>query len=229
MYWQQTTTEDRYLVPDDVVDLAFAIRCRCLPVDHAWALAAAVRSVLPWIEGEQGAGIHPIHVADSGNGWMRPEGAADLLYPSRRTRLVLRLPARRTADAAQLVGCSFDIAGHGLEVEKQPVVRKLSDLTTIFSRYVVVPDGADAEQMFLAQAHSQLLAMGVRPKKMLCGIERVIGTPDGTIRTRSLMVADLTVEESVRLQQQGLGPERLLGCGLFVPHKGIKEVGQAQE
>jgi hypothetical protein len=38
------------------------------------------------------------------------------------------------------------------------------------------------------------------------------------------MIADLPVEESLRLQKTGLGPHRYLGCGLFIPHKGIKDV-----
>jgi CRISPR-associated endoribonuclease Cas6 len=41
---------------------------------------------------------------------------------------------------------------------------------------------------------------------------------------RSLMLADLAVDESVKLQQQSLGTDRKLGCGLFVPHKDIREV-----
>jgi hypothetical protein len=43
------------------------------------------------------------------------------------------------------------------------------------------------------------------------------------------MVADLEAEESVALQQQGLGQGRMLGCGLFVPHKGIDTVFDIQE
>ncbi|MEK7716319.1 MAG: type I-MYXAN CRISPR-associated protein Cas6/Cmx6 [Pseudomonadota bacterium] len=38
------------------------------------------------------------------------------------------------------------------------------------------------------------------------------------------MLADLAVEESVKLQQQGLGTDRKLGCGLFIPHKDIKDL-----
>ncbi|NCA73146.1 MAG: type I-MYXAN CRISPR-associated protein Cas6/Cmx6, partial [Sphingobacteriia bacterium] len=36
--------------------------------------------------------------------------------------------------------------------------------------------------------------------------------------------AVLTREESIRLQREGLGPHRGLGCGLFIPHKGIDPV-----
>jgi CRISPR-associated protein Cas6 len=227
MYWQETKSEERHAIPDDIVDVAFGIVCRCLPVDHAWALAEAVRVVLPWIAQEPAAGIHPLFVADSGNGWMRPEEPDDLLYPSRRTKLLLRLPRSRVRDAERLCGASLDIAGFAFAVEKASV-RPLSELTTIFSRFVVL-EGAEDEREFLAEAHKRLEAMDIRPRKMLCGIERQIGTPEGKIRTRSLMLADLTVAESVRLQQEGLGPHRTLGCGLFVPHKGIQEIGAPKE
>jgi CRISPR/Cas system CSM-associated protein Csm4 (group 5 of RAMP superfamily) len=42
------------------------------------------------------------------------------------------------------------------------------------------------------------------------------------------MLADLKPEESLRLQQQGLGPHRLMGCGIFIPHKGIDAVHKPQ-
>jgi CRISPR/Cas system CSM-associated protein Csm4 (group 5 of RAMP superfamily) len=38
------------------------------------------------------------------------------------------------------------------------------------------------------------------------------------------MLADLELEESLKLQEAGLGPGRKLGCGLFLPQKGIKPV-----
>ena len=43
------------------------------------------------------------------------------------------------------------------------------------------------------------------------------------------MVAELTPEHSIRLQQAGLGEGRKMGCGLFIPHKGIKPVKQDSE
>ena len=103
MFWQESREETR-AVPDDVVDIVYQINCRALPVDHAWALSQAVRAVLPWFADEPAAGVHPIHVADSGNGWMRPENAGDLLCLSRRTKLVLRVPRQRIDAAQALVG-----------------------------------------------------------------------------------------------------------------------------
>lgn len=226
MFWQESQDEVR-AVPDDVVDIVYQIDCRALPVDHAWALSQAVRTVLPWLEEEPSAGVHPIHVADSGNGWMRPESAGDLLCLSRRTRLVLRVPRQRIDAAQALVGQQLDVAGHALRVE-QASLRPLSAITTIFSRYVVSADGLD-ENAFLQAAMREMAAFDVNPKKMLCGIARVIATPEQPVHTRSLMITELSQQESVLLQQHGLGPLRHLGCGLFIPHKDMKDLGQALE
>lgn len=223
MYWQDSHhPEDTAQVPGDVVDVAYGIRCRCLPVEHAYALWRAVAEVLPWIADEEGAGVHPVHVADSGNGWMRPEQPDELLYLSRRTRLVVRAPRHRIEDAKQLHGRTLDVGGHAMHVESS-TVRPLSTHPAIFARYVVC-DGTADENAFLAQAASWLQALGIRPRKMLCGIEKTIATPERRLTTRSLMLADLTAEQSVRLQQKGLGPMRYLGCGLFIPHKDIQEL-----
>lgn len=226
MYWQESNRQETIVVPDDVVDVVYQIACRTLPVDHAWALSQAVQRLLPWIETEPTAGVHTVHVADSGNGWMRPEHADDLLYLSRRTKLVLRVPRQRVDEAQTLVGNTLDVAGHAMKIE-QATLRSLSPISTIFSRYVVGAEQDEDENAFLARVLGELKAMGVEPKKMLCGIEKVLATPERPIRTRSLMIAELTAPESVKVQQFGLGPWRHLGCGLFLPHKDIKELKQA--
>lgn len=225
MYWQENPSEQSFRVPDDVVDVLFAVECRSLPVDHAYALSAALREALPWIGDErEGVGVHTIHVAGSQNGWERPAHGSDQdLVLSRRTKLSIRLPRARADEAlATLPGQSFDISGRRLVV-REGKVRSLSKETTLFARYVVVP-GTDDEDAFLAWAVDELRAMGVQVRKALCGKETVLDTPDGPIRTRSLMLADLSPEASVRLQQEGLGPRRGMGCGIFIPHKGIEPV-----
>ncbi len=227
MYWQETKSNEHYIVPDDIVDVAYRIQCQSLPVDHAYALSQAIIQVLPWFAEEKGAGLHTIHVADSGNGWMRPENPNDLLYLSRRTKLVLRLPHHRTQDAQALSGMTLDILGNSMRVETASV-KPLSTSTTVFSRYVVCEDGVD-ESAFMQYAVAQLEKIGIRPKKMLCGIDRSISTPDGPLLARSLMLAELSIDESVNLQRHGLGSGRTLGCGVFIPHKDIKDVRQALE
>lgn len=227
MYWQEKS-EGPGVVPDEIVDLAFAISCRCLPLDHAYALSQAVLRALPWFEGEEHAGIHLIHGAESAHGWQRPSDPdKDVLYLSRRTKLTLRLPKERISDAEMLSGTTLDVAGHALALHGA-TVRPLSPLTTLHARYVIAPEDG-AEEQFLEETAGALARMGLAARKLLCGKPHVFRIPGGRLFTRRLMVAELRVEESVRLQQLGLGPGRKMGCGLFIPHKGIASIAPGED
>ncbi|VAX14381.1 hypothetical protein MNBD_GAMMA24-2220 [hydrothermal vent metagenome] len=223
-FWtEDKDSQSRYFISDAVMDFVFSIKCKCLPYEHMYALYQALQQVLPWLDDEELAGIQPIYGAESGNGWQRPEGKPDaLMYISHRQKLILRMPKMRQGDMQSLVGKTLDIGGYSLTLVKMEA-RLLSDMPTIFARFVVSDEDLD-ETAFLEQAANRIQAMDIRIRKMLAGRERQIVTPAGTLHTRSLMLADLEPEESVRLQQRGLGTHRHLGCGLFLPQKGIKPV-----
>jgi CRISPR-associated protein Cas6 len=224
MYWEEENTEEIYQVPDDIVDVVYRMECKTLRVDHAYALSAAIQQVLPWFASEPAAGLHLIHGADSGNGWIRPEDGDDLLYLSRRTRLVLRLPRERLQDAEAMCGQTLDVDGHLLKVGSFST-RLLSDLATLFSRYVALEEGElEDEDAFLRRVAGELKDMGLPVKRILPGITHSIRRPEGELPVRSIMVADLDPESAVILQQRGVGGHRHLGCGLFVPHKGINDI-----
>jgi len=214
-------------LPEEIVDAVFAISCRSLPVDHAYALYEAVRGELPWFAGEPLAGVHAVYGAASGSGWMRPEGDGALLQLSHRAKLALRLPRRRLGDASALVGRTLEVGGWPLEV-RDVTVRPLARITTVFSRFVVLASGEE-EPAFLAAAAAELAALGIRPKTMLCGRTTPLATPARTLRTRSLMLAGLALAQSLELQRRGLGAERKFGCGLFIPHKDIGDLNPRPE
>jgi len=228
MYWEEDEQTENNHILDDVVDLVFAIQCKCLPVDHSHALSDSVQKVLPWLTEEPSAGVHSIHVAASGNGWMRPDDPDALLHLSRRTKLELRVPKHRIDDARQLEGQTLEVGGYSIEV-KEATLRPMSEITTLFSRYLATSDNLENEEQVLEWVVEQLRLLGIKPRKMLCGTEHFINTPNGKIRTRSLMMAELGVEESIRLQEQGLGPFRIMGCGLFIPHKDIHDLRSKED
>jgi len=225
MYWEEDEDTKPPEVDDEVVDLVFAIDCRGLPVDHAWDLAQAVQGVLPWLGGEPAAGVHTIHGAASGNGWVRPENPDDLILLSRRSKFTLRVPGHRIDDARALEGQTLNVGGHRLSL-KTATQRPLSVLTTLFTRYLATDEGLESEEQVLDWVATQLRQMDIRPRKLLCGTLHPIKTAQGDVLTRSLMIADLDYGESLRLQKEGLGPHRLLGCGLFIPHKGIQSLDE---
>ncbi len=233
MFWEED--EDKtlpYQVPDDVIDMVFAIQSKTLPLNHAWPLSREIIKHLPWISEHSTAGvagIHQIHVAESNNGWMRPEDDEEgaVLYPSKRTKLTLRIPSDKFDDAKNLVGQTLDIDGHCLDVGKA----KKKDFTNagvLFARYVLCEEGesglgSEEENAFLIRMAKEIKTKtGFNVKKMLCGKSHNISTPKGELATKHLMIADLDSDTSIKIQQLGLGGSRELGCGLFLPHKSIK-------
>jgi CRISPR-associated protein Cas6 len=212
---------------DEVVDAVFALECRSLPVDHAYALSQAVQAALPWFGNEPQAALHTIHGAASGAGWLRPEGDDAELQLPRRTKLLLRLPAHRLADAAALTGRTLEVAGSALRVGRLSA-RPLLRIASLFSRSVIFEGAAD-ESAFLAAATQGLRALGVEASTMLCGRDVTLATPGAIYRTRSLMLTVATPAQSLALQRQGLGEARKLGCGVFIPHKDVGDLrGEAR-
>jgi CRISPR-associated protein Cas6 len=229
MYWQQNNTESEdFVVPDDIVDILYAIQAKTIGIDHAHALSTALLAALPWLNQEPRAGIHLIHVAESGNGWMRPDKPNhEVLHLSKRTKLRLRLPKNRLEQAKALTGQSLDIDGHRL-VLGPLTVRVLSKSSTVFSRYII-DELQQSEQAFLQQQHQALTALDIKIKKMLCGKQHRHYHPSEPVITRSLMLAELDYAQSIRVQQIGLGEGRLFGCGLFLAHKDIAPVNEMYE
>lgn len=222
MHWVEEKDDENAPIPDAVVDLAFSIRCRALPVDHAYDLYAALAPLLPWLEHEPLAGIHPLHVAETAHGWVRPQKPEELLHLSRRTKLVLRLPAERVAEARTLEGRHLRVGRHGMILCEATQLR-LSRSRSLFSRRVVIGD-EESEEAFVQRLLEEMRAIGVRPKKILPGLAHTLRTPQQCLCTRLLSVEDLTLNESFALQMRGLGGYRHLGCGIFIPHKPLSAV-----
>lgn len=227
MFWNQEKEQQaRYQVPDDVFDLVFKLRGSSLEIDHAFALSSALQEHLT----EQTCGkigVHGVRMAGSGNGWNRPEQSDAELPLSRRARLAIRVHRDDSDDVGRIMNQRLQIGRQEITVGSS-VKRKLSTIGTLHARAICC-DREQSESDFLTEVAALLMTMNIKVSKMICGRCGEIRTADETIFTRALMVADLEPEESVILQQRGLGEGRMLGCGLFVPHKGIDPVFDIQE
>jgi len=223
MYWNEDKKTEVFKVSDDIVDLSFVIKCKCLPLEHMQALSESLYTVLPWLKDDKFAGIHPINGSESGNGWERSNDPNELIYLSRRQKMTIRLPKEHLESAESLVGTTISVDGHDIDIGKSSI-KKLSDLPTAFCRSIMI-DGCMVEDDFLEWAFEELKTLDITVSKMMAGKERVIKLPGNSERvTRSLMVAEMEKAEAVRLQQHGLGEGRKLGCGIFMPQKDIKAV-----
>ena len=116
----------------------------------------------------------------------------------------------------------MEIDGHTLTV-KEGVVKSLVALPTMFARYIETEEEKD-EDVFLNEMASILQAMDIPIMKLMAGRQNRFQFGEHELFTRSLMVADLTQEQAIKLQQQGIGAGQKYGCGLFIPQKGIKAV-----
>jgi len=223
MYWNEDKKREKYQIPDDIIDLSYVVKCKCLPLEHMQELYESLSTVLPQLKGDKFAGIHPINGSESGNGWERSDDPNELIYLSRRQKMTIRISKDYLQDAENLVGKTINVAGYEVELGKTSI-KKLSDLPTTFCRSIMIDSRMD-EDDFLQWAFNELKSLDITVNKMMAGKERVVQLPNGGERvTRSLMVAELKQSESVLLQQHGLGEGRKLGCGIFLPQKDIKAV-----
>jgi len=117
----------------------------------------------------------------------------------------------------------LDINGHPIEI-RNAKKKVFTNAGVLFSRYVLSNDKED-ENSFLSRMASEIEnKTNHKVKKMLCGKSHIIKTPDGILNTKHLMIADLDNDTSIKIQQLGLGEGKHLGCGIFLPHKGIKSL-----
>ena len=181
---------------------------------------------------QDGIGVHEIHMAGSQNGWERPDPSlGQYLVPSRRTRLTIRVPGSKAQEIKQkLQGLTLNIDGCELtmgEAREKPFVQN----DTLYARHIVMHNEAEQEDesLFLQRVAAELEKKGITVRKALCGKTRQIDTADKPLHTRSLMIADLSPVESLKLQQEGLGNHQHIGCGLFLPMKGIQHLAADKE
>lgn len=199
------------LMDETTVDVVFPIDGQSLPRDHAEALQQALCAQLPWLGTDPLAGIHPIKLVP---------GNEDQAMLSRRARLLLRVGARHVPGLTALAGLDLDVAGHSLRLGTAHP-RELQPHATLYA-YKVLAGSAD-EMTFMTEVARELDVLAIGGERV-CGKRQRMTVSGRVLDTFSLMLHALPPEQSLRLQQHGLGSHRLLGCGIFVPHKSAAAV-----
>lgn len=189
-----------------VVDVVFELAGTSLPSEHALELWRAVAACLPWLAGEPGAGIHPLRTSPS-------SGGEALL--ARRAKLVLRVPRARGAEALRLAGRTLNVAGRNLAVGPG-AVRPLRAWGTIHAQRVTL--GALDDAAFQHAIARALAALGV-DCEFITGRRRSQRAGEREIAGYSVALVGVAADASLRVQSAGIGEERALGWGIFVPHK----------
>ena len=187
------------------IDLAFRLIGSTVPVDHGYALYAALSRVVPDLHNTTPVGVHPIRGVYSGNGDLRLSDSS---------RLVLRLPDGEIQLYLKLAGKVLDVAGHRLSIGV-PEVRTLSPVARLRARLVTIKGFLEAAH-FLAAVRRQLDNLKVACEPMV-GQRRTLRVRDKQVVGFEVVAVGLAPEDSIRLQENGLGGRRKMGCGVFVP------------
>ncbi|WP_164886806.1 type I-MYXAN CRISPR-associated protein Cas6/Cmx6 [Piscinibacter defluvii] len=199
-----------------MLDLVFPLHGHALPRDHRWALAQALVEALPALAEDPLAAVHPVRLVP---------GTGEPALLSARARLVLRV-ARGAAGAAQaLAGRRLHVGGCTVQLGT-PQQRELLPHTTLYAHFVDAGQiDAGDEAGFLATMGEELARLEVRCQRV-CGRAQRLRGPDHTLQGYSLMLHGLREAGALRVLEHGLGAHRLMGCGVFVPHKSAAAVGE---
>lgn len=210
------------------VDIGFRLTGREIPADHGYALYGAVSRHVPWTHdpAQEALGIHPINGLLAGN---------RLLHLTPSSRLTFRLNSDHVRELLPLAGKELDLDGYTLRVGV-PTTYTLKPAATLRCRLVTFKHRMETEP-FLAKAQEELTKLGIKATPALIRrsgarslegrvepaadrspfIRRTIRIHDKEVVGFAMEVAGLSADESLRLQETGLGGRRKFGCGIFGP------------
>jgi CRISPR-associated protein Cas6 len=200
------------------IDLLFPVVGTRLPTDHGYPLYSTLSRLLPCLhDGSVSFGLLPI------NG--QYVGRSLLQLDPKRSRLRLRLSAADVPRVLPLAGKGLAVMGHRIRLGV-PQLHAIQPVSSLIARTVAIKHATEPDS-FLTAARQQLDLLGIRgrlrlPDRLAQGgkvepARHVLRIKDVRIVCFSLLVEDLSPEESLRLQEVGLGGRRRMGCGMFLP------------
>lgn len=187
------------------VDICFQVMGGSLAVDHGFALHGAMSGILSCFHEDETTGLKLIRGRYIGDG---------MLNISHSSELILRVPVSRIGQYIQLAGKRLRILGESLTVGV-PRTKALVPAVALYSHLVTTKNGQD-QKRFEDQIAKQMEHINVHGK-LTTGKRRTFCIHGRQVVGYSMMVNELTAEESIALQEHGLGGRRKMGCGFFEP------------
>ena len=187
--------------------MVFDLESATLPSAYPFALWKALLRHSPQLATEKSVGILPLRAT------VNKEG----VFLTKRTKLVLRLPITvAELTAASLSGSTLQLDSNLLSIGKYKS-RAILPFPTLHGQLVM---GDRDEVLFIEDIKKQLSEMGITAN-LICGKRHSINNEQQSIQGYSLVIHDLKPDASLQLQYAGLGGNRQLGCGIFIPYKVI--------
>lgn len=225
--------------PMAVIDLLFPVQGNLIPVDHSYSLYSSICREIPdfhekfrteyeFSETRKSYGICPINGILTGNRKMQI---------SRNSKLRIRVESEFLEAFLALAGKRLNIDEHIISLGI-PRAMLLKPNTALQSRLVVIKGFLEPSD-FLEAAKKQLMEMGVdgiiqfeqrrgcTPVEGRTGKGKKFEPIKRTVRIRNkeivgfaLRIYELNDQDSITLQEKGLGGRRRFGCGVFLPIRG---------
>ncbi|MEW5847828.1 MAG: type I-MYXAN CRISPR-associated protein Cas6/Cmx6 [Myxococcota bacterium] len=200
---------------EEVVDVAFPLKGKRVPLDHGYALFGALSRELPALHEMHGLGLHAIR------GKMEERGTLTLRTGSSVT---LRVPTSQLGLFMTLVGKTLELDGHRITL-LPPRVFPLRPVVALKAHLVTIKNHKE-RATFIEAVKAQLAAVpGLQQDPAT--IDVVV--PEEPRGRRILRVAEhkvvgfvvgldgLGADASLAVQRHGLGGRRHMGAGVFVP------------
>lgn len=194
------------------VELSFPVRGRSLPADHGYGLyAALVHQCGAFHEQEQ---LQILTIPGI------PDRAGKILL-TQQSHLRIRVPLSQIPLVYAIAGKKIRIGIHPVDIGI-PAVSLLRPVSTLKARIVVLK-GYSEPDVFLAAAQRQLDALEISGQVSI-PLQRDGKFSRKTIKIKrhqivgfTTKISNLSNEDSLKLQQFGLGGRRKMGAGIFVP------------
>ncbi|MHC5777597.1 type I-MYXAN CRISPR-associated protein Cas6/Cmx6 [Nostoc sp.] len=208
---------------EDYLDLTFKLRGAPIPLDNGYLTYAALSRICPPLHELKSIGIHPIAGIPTRN---------NLLELTAQSRLKIRIYHQQIPLIyPYLAGQAFHIGQNFYQLDI-PDYKPLISSESVYSRLVIIKGFQDSNN-FIEAVQRQLDNLGIQGKIKL--LTRQDGTPQRRqltinkegkqfkIRGFGVKISELNPEDSLILQEQGIGGKRKMMCGIFVPATRSKE------
>lgn len=199
------------------VEVSFGISGETLPADHGYGLYSAISHLSPKLHQLEGVSIQTVTGIPDGQGE---------IYLTDKSQLRIRLLSDQVPLVYPLAGKQLTIGVHNIRLHP-PEISMLQPVQRLRSRLVIIKKFQEPEP-FLEAAKRQLNELEIQGtasipiNKQGESDRKAIKIKRYSVVGFGLEVADLSDEDSIKLQVHGLGGKRRMGCGIFVSMEGTQ-------
>lgn len=185
------------------IELCFQVIGKNLPVDHGFALYSALSKILPVLHENADASLALI------KGRYYGEGKLDI---SPSSELVLRVHQSSISKYTVLAGKKLNIMGHKILLGTYRI-KLIIPQKNLWAKIVTTKNGQDFSR-FEKEIARQLEDLKINSSPKI-GKRKTFRIHKKQIVGYELHIQNLTDEQSIVLQEEGIGGRKKMGCGFF--------------